>query len=58
MNTKEKDQIIETICKQGFDETLSNYIHIKMVKDRKFHELRLNYIRSVEELEEYLGLKR
>ena len=42
---------------EGFDYCFRSYSHFDEIKDEKFHELRELYIKTAEQLEEYVNCK-
>jgi hypothetical protein len=42
---------------EGFNYCFDGYSNWDEIKDEKFHELRLNYLKAVEELKEYINKK-
>lgn len=54
MIQKEKNKVQEIIDNEGFDYTFDGYSSFKEIDDETFHQLRLNYLKAKEELENYL----
>lgn len=54
MTQKEKNQVKEIIDNEGFDYTFDGFSAFREIRDKKFHQLRENYLQAKEELESYL----
>lgn len=57
MTDKEKQSVLDAIDNEGFDYTFIHYSDFKDIKDRKFHQLRNNYIKATKALDDYLNKK-
>lgn len=56
MNGKDLVRIQDIIADDGFLFTFVHYSEFKEIKDDKFHELREQFVKATEKLEEYLGV--
>lgn len=57
MNELEQEQfdnVAYRMKEEGFDYCFKHYSNWKEIKDEKFHQLRLAYIKAQEELENYV----
>ena len=54
MKIEDKEYVLSKIDNEGFDYTFINYSSFEDIKDEKFHELRMKYVESQKELENYL----
>ncbi|MBE3085038.1 MAG: hypothetical protein IMZ64_02330 [Bacteroidetes bacterium] len=57
MTKKEKDSVTCKVENEGFDYAFIHYSNYEDIKDPKFHELRLAYIKAENDLAEYIGLE-
>lgn len=55
MIKEDAKQLIVLIEDEGFHETIYYHSFCHEVEDQKFHELRKNYLKSIEEMKKYLG---
>lgn len=55
MTKDEEEYVNSTINKEGFDYCFVHYAGFEEISDKKFHELRLAYLKAEEELREYLN---
>lgn len=56
MKESDKEAVIGTIDRKGFDYAFVNYSAFERVKDKRFHELRLAFLTARNELADYIGL--
>lgn len=56
MNGKEIKKIQEDVECEGFAYAFMNYSDYPEVKDDKFHELRTKFLKSAQDLADYLGV--
>ena len=56
MKKKDKDYLEAKIDGEGFDYAFRYYSNYEDIKDPKFHELRLAYIKTAKDLAGYIGL--
>jgi hypothetical protein len=55
MESDEADDLLTQIRSEGsFDYTFEHYSNFENIKDSRFHELRLDYLRAKKELEDYI----
>ena len=54
MTEEDKLDLGFRIKQEGFHYTFLHYSDFKEIKDKKFHELRKEYLKSAEKLEKYL----
>lgn len=57
MKVKDADNIRDTVEAEGFDYAFRCYSGFSEVTDRRFHELRIAYVKAAEELSNYCGLE-
>ena len=55
MKTEDKKMVVEAIDGEGFDYAMFHYSDWKEVKDKKFHNLRKQYINATREIKKYIG---
>lgn len=54
MTKNEKVDVVSTIDNEGFDYAFRHYSSFEEIKDKKFHDLRKQYIAICEEIEKYI----
>jgi len=57
MKTEDRNYVCNTIDNEGFDYAFIDYSDFNYIKDEKFHELRLAYIKAVDDIKKYLKYK-
>lgn len=57
MTKKEKQEILNIINNEGFEYTFIHYLSFSNVKDKKFHNLRENFMKARKDLVDYLGFE-
>lgn len=55
MNKEDAQNVCDRINTEGFHYAFVHYSTFPEVKDERFHELRKNYLKSIEEMKKYLG---
>lgn len=56
MNNEDKKYVLSKINQEGFHYCFESYSDFKEVKDEEFHRLRLAYLKSVKDMQDYLKL--
>jgi hypothetical protein len=54
MKNEEKKSILNRINQEGFHYCFESYSRFEEIKDDKFHRLRLTYLKSVKDMQDYL----
>ena len=57
MKEKDKNDVATRADIEGFDYAFIHYSDFKEIKDKKFHELRLAYVKARNDLAKYIGLE-
>jgi hypothetical protein len=57
MTKKDKYYVATKVESEGFDYAFIHYSSFEDIKDKKFHELRLAYIKATKELSDYIGIE-
>ncbi len=55
MTQEEREEVQSTIDNEGFDYSFDGYSDFEEVDDKKFHKLRLAYIKAKQSLENYIN---
>ena len=56
MKKLDLEEVLNTIESEGFDYTFVHYDDFKQIKDKEFHKLRKEFLKSRRNLEKYLGI--
>jgi hypothetical protein len=54
---EEREYVYHKMKDEGFHYCFKHYSSFKDIKDEEFHRLRINYLQSANELEEYISNK-
>ena len=57
MKEKDMEYVRSKVDNEGFDYAFIHYSNYEDIKDKKFHELRLAYIKAAKDLSKYLGVE-
>ena len=57
MTEKDREYVASKVDNEGFDYAFIHYSNYDKIKDKKFHELRLAYIKTAKDLSDYLELE-
>jgi hypothetical protein len=57
MTKQDKNYVASKVESEGFDYAFIHYSSFEDIKDKKFHELRLAYIKAAKDLTNYVGIE-
>jgi len=57
MKAEDREKVAQRVDQEGFDYTFIHYSRFEEIKDKRFHELRGQYIQAAEKLRKYLKIE-